>query len=93
LLILKVRSGGHAANSGFSSTPGVQIALFQFSGVVYDANAQTATIGMGLIWDNVYSELDKYDVTVVGAKTTGVGVGGTVLGGGKLTCSCKNIVH
>lgn len=77
-----VRSGGHTANSGFSSTPGVQIALFQFSEIVYDADAQTATIGMGLIWDNVYSELDKYGVTVVGAKTTGVGVGGTVLGGG-----------
>ncbi|KAG1778041.1 FAD dependent oxidoreductase [Suillus placidus] len=77
-----VRSGGHSPNSGFSSTPGVQIALFSFSEVVYDANAQTATIGMGLIWDNVYSELDKYGVTVVGAKTTGVGVGGTVLGGG-----------
>lgn len=45
-----VRSGGHTANSGFSSTPGVQIALFQFSEIVYDANAQTATIGMGLIW-------------------------------------------
>jgi hypothetical protein len=46
---------------------------------------------MGLIWDNVYSELDKYGVTVVGAKTTGVGVGGTVLGGGRFTCSWKNI--
>jgi hypothetical protein len=89
--VLKVRSGGHTANSGFSSTPGVQIALFQFSEIVYDADAQTATIGMGLIWDNVYSELDKYGVTVVGAKTTGVGVGGTVLGGGRFTCSWKNI--
>ncbi|KAG1744285.1 FAD dependent oxidoreductase [Suillus lakei] len=80
--VLKVKSGGHSANSGFSSTPGVQIALFSFSDVVYDANTQTATIGMGLIWDNVYAELDKYGVTVVGAKTTGVGVGGIVLGGG-----------
>ncbi|KAG2144148.1 FAD dependent oxidoreductase [Suillus bovinus] len=77
-----VKSGGHSANPGFSSTPGVQIALFSFSEVVYDANDQTATIGMGLIWDNVYSELDQYGVTVVGAKTTGVGVGGIVLGGG-----------
>ncbi|KAG1744278.1 FAD dependent oxidoreductase [Suillus lakei] len=77
-----LQSGGHTANPGFSSTPGVQIALYSFSEVVYDANAQTATIGMGLIWDNVYSELDQYGVTVVGAKTTGVGVGGIVLGGG-----------
>ncbi|KAG1836291.1 FAD dependent oxidoreductase [Suillus subalutaceus] len=68
--------------AGFSSTPGVQIALFSFSEVVYDPNAQTATIGMGLIWDDVYSELEQYGVTVVGAKTTGVGIGGIVLGGG-----------
>lgn len=77
-----VKSGGHSVNSGFSSTPGVQIALSSFSEVVYDANDQTATIGLGLIWDDVYSELDQHGVTVVGAKTTGVGVGGIVLGGG-----------
>ncbi|KAG2032409.1 FAD-binding domain-containing protein [Suillus americanus] len=77
-----VKSGGHSANPGFSSTPGVQIALFSFSEVVYDPNAQTATIGMGLIWDDVYSELEQYGVIIVGAKTTGVGIGGIVLGGG-----------
>lgn len=77
-----VKSGGHSANPGFSSTPGVQIALFSFSEVVYDSNAQTATIGIGLIWDDVYSKLEQYGVTVVGAKTTGVGIGGIVLGGG-----------
>jgi hypothetical protein len=77
-----VKSGGHSANPGFSSTPGVQIALFSFSDIVYDPNSQTAAIGMGLIWDDVYSELEQYNMTVVGAKTTGVGVGGIVLGGG-----------
>jgi hypothetical protein len=68
---------------GFSSTPGVQIALFSFSEITYDSSSETATIGMGLVWDNVYTELEKYGRVVVGAKTTGVGVGGTVLGGGK----------
>ena len=68
--VVKVKSGGHSTNSGFSSTPGVQIALFSFSEIIYDANAQTATVGLGLIWDDVYSELNKCGVTVVGAKTT-----------------------
>ncbi|KAG1864797.1 FAD dependent oxidoreductase [Suillus subluteus] len=68
--------------AGFQSTPGVQIALFSFSQVIYDSNAQTVTIGMGLIWDDVYSQLQQYNVTVIGAKTTGVGIGGIVLGGG-----------
>ncbi|KAG1860272.1 FAD dependent oxidoreductase [Suillus subalutaceus] len=77
-----VKSGGHSVNAGFSSTPGVQIALFSFSQVIYDSDAQTATIGMGLIWDDVYSQLQQYNVTVVGGKNTGVGIGGIVLGGG-----------
>jgi hypothetical protein len=38
---------------------------------------------MGLIWDDVYAQLEQYGVTVVGAKFTGVGIGGMVLGGGR----------
>ncbi|KAG2359547.1 FAD-binding domain-containing protein [Suillus spraguei] len=77
-----VKGGGHSANSGFSSTPGVQIAMTQFSEVVYDESAQTATIGMGLVWKDVYSALEQYNVIVVGGKSSSVGVGGFVLGGG-----------
>ncbi|KAG2068762.1 FAD-binding domain-containing protein [Suillus decipiens] len=77
-----VKGGGHSANPGFSSTPGVQIALVSFSEVVYDESAQTATIGMGLVWKDVYSALAQYNVTVVGGKSSSVGVGGFVLGGG-----------
>ncbi|KAG1762038.1 FAD-binding domain-containing protein [Suillus occidentalis] len=77
-----IKSGGHAANAGFSSTPGVQIAMYSFSDVVYDSATQTATVGTGLLWDDVYVALEKYSVTVVGAKVTGIGVGGIALGGG-----------
>lgn len=77
-----IKSGGHAANAGFSSTPGVQIAMYSFSDVVYDSTAQTATVGTGLLWDDVYVALQPYNVSVVGAKVTGIGVGGVVLGGG-----------
>ncbi|QRV98414.1 FAD-binding domain protein [Ceratobasidium sp. AG-Ba] len=67
-----IRSGGHATNPGFSSTPGVQIALFKLSGVTYratramsDGSVGTVEIGAGL-----------------GGRVTGVGVGGFILGGG-----------
>jgi hypothetical protein len=82
LIVAKIKSGGHAANAGFSSTPGVQIAMYSFSDVVYDSVAQTATVGTGLLWDDVYVALEKYSVTVVGAKVTGIGIGGIALGGG-----------
>ncbi|KAG1839891.1 FAD dependent oxidoreductase [Suillus subalutaceus] len=69
-----VKSGGHATNAGFSSTPGVEIALYSFSDVL--------TLGMGLIWDDVYVALEPYNMTVVGPKITGIGIGGITLGGG-----------
>ena len=45
----------------------------------------TVTIGTGLIWDDVYAALDPHNLTVVGGRESGIGVGGFVLGGGILT--------
>lgn len=58
--------------------------MYRFSEVVYDAASSTATIGAGLIWDDVYAALAPYDVNVVGGRVTGVGVAGFTLGGGNL---------
>ncbi|KAH7887220.1 hypothetical protein F5I97DRAFT_1120742 [Phlebopus sp. FC_14] len=77
-----VKGGGHATNPGFSSTEGVQIAMYRFSEVVYDPAAQTASIGAGLNWDDVYAALEPHGVNVVGGRVTGVGVAGFTLGGG-----------
>ncbi|KAG1747826.1 FAD-binding domain-containing protein [Suillus paluster] len=77
-----VKSGGHTTNPGFSSTPGVQIAMYLFSDITYDSDSQTAKVGTGAIWDDVYLTLEEYGVNVLGGKVTGVGVGGVILGGG-----------
>ncbi|KAG6834621.1 hypothetical protein H0H93_008524, partial [Arthromyces matolae] len=77
-----VKGGGHASNPGFSSTTGVHISMSRFSEVTYDATSQTAVIGAGLIWDDVYTALAPYGVNVVGGRVTGVGVAGFTLGGG-----------
>ncbi|KAG1749034.1 FAD dependent oxidoreductase [Suillus paluster] len=77
-----VKSGGHSTNPGFSSTPGVQIAMYLFSDITYDSDSQTAKVGTGAIWDDVYLTLEEYGVNVLGGKVTGVGVGGFLLGGG-----------
>lgn len=77
-----VKGGGHASNPGFSSTAGVQVAMARFNGVTYNSDSQTVDIGTGLIWDDVYSALEPYDVNVVGGRVTGVGVAGFTLGGG-----------
>ncbi|KAF9531543.1 FAD-binding domain-containing protein [Crepidotus variabilis] len=77
-----VKGGGHASNPGFSSTPGVQIYMGRFSSVVYNQASQTAEIGAGLIWDDVYAALEPHGVNVVGGRVSGVGVAGFTLGGG-----------
>ena len=88
----QVKGGGHSSNPGFSSTEGVQIAIARFSEVTYDAAAGTATVGAGLIWDDVYAALAPLGVNVVGGRVTGVGVAGFTLGGGAslgpLSLSC-----
>ena len=37
---------------------------------------------MGLVWDDVYASLEKYNVSVVGGRVSGIGVAGFALGGG-----------
>ncbi|KAK2462602.1 hypothetical protein APHAL10511_005335 [Amanita phalloides] len=77
-----VKSGGHAMNPGFSSSKGVQIALYRFNEVDYDAKMQSVVIGAGLNFDDVYAALAPNNVSVAGGRVTGIGVGGFLLGGG-----------
>ncbi|KAJ7734444.1 FAD-binding domain-containing protein [Mycena metata] len=77
-----VKGGGHITNIGFSSTTGVQISMKRFSSVTYDKKTQTADIGPGLVWDDVYAALEPHGVIVAGGRVSGVGVAGFTLGGG-----------
>jgi len=81
-----VKGGGHATNPGFSSTLGVQISMSQFSQVTYNVSSQTATIGAGLTWDQVYAALEPLGVCVVAGGVSGVGVAGFTLGGSVRAC-------
>ena len=58
--------------------------MYKFSEVVYHADTNTAEVGAGLIWDNVYSALEPFGVNVIGGRVTGVGVAGFTLGGGEM---------
>ena len=54
----------------------------RFAEVKYNPGSQTADIGAGLIWDDVYAALEPHGVNIVGGRTSGVGVAGFTLGGG-----------
>ncbi|KAJ3518855.1 hypothetical protein NMY22_g13470 [Coprinellus aureogranulatus] len=77
-----VQGGGHTRNPGFSSTIGVHISMNGFRSIRYDPTSQTAEIGAGLRWQEVYAELEPYGVSVVGGRVPGPGVSGFTLGGG-----------
>lgn len=57
--------------------------MYRFANVTYDHTTQTATIGAGLIWDDVYTALEPYGVNLAGGRVSGIGVAGFTLGGGK----------
>ncbi|EJD05648.1 FAD-binding domain-containing protein [Fomitiporia mediterranea MF3/22] len=77
-----VKAGGHALNKGFSSTPGVQISMAKFTGLLVDAVNSTVTVGAALTWGQVYSQLEPFGVMLTGGRNGEVGVTGLSLGGG-----------
>ncbi|TEY82791.1 hypothetical protein BOTCAL_0027g00290 [Botryotinia calthae] len=77
-----IKSGGHASNPGFSSTPGVFISLARLTQVTLSEDLSTVELGTGNHWTDVYSALDGTGVNVVGGRVIGPGVGGFSLGGG-----------
>ena len=70
-------------NPGFSSTPGVQIAMTRFNKVIYDSSAETVEVDSGLVFDDVYKALAPFNRSVTGGRVVGIGVGGFLLGGGE----------
>lgn len=81
--IFAIRSGGHSFNAGFSSTSrGVVINLSRLNSVVYDYASNTAKVGPGGTWGDVYRALEPHHITVAGARAAPVGVGGFTNGRG-----------
>lgn len=77
-----IRSGGHSPSPGAANIDdGILIDLSGFDKVEYDASRNVAVVGTGLRWGEVYSQLEEFNVTVVGGRVLDVGVGGLTLGG------------
>ncbi|TGJ86596.1 hypothetical protein E0Z10_g2195 [Xylaria hypoxylon] len=94
-----IRSGGHSPNPFDSNIDaGVLISLRNFNKVSYDAKTGLVSLGPGARWDAVYTELDKYNRSMVGGRVMDVGVGGLTLGSGLSYLSdlyglvCDNVV-
>lgn len=78
-----IRGAGHMANPGFSGigSDGIVIDLKNLDQITLSEDKSIASVGSAARWDNVYEELEKHELTVVGGRVAGVGVGGLLLGG------------
>jgi FAD/FMN-containing dehydrogenase len=95
-----IRSGGHTNWAGSNNIDGgVTIDLSRLNTTVYDAASETATIGPGNRWREVYGELHKHGRVVAGGREGNVGVAGLLLGGGNTFFTaqrgfaCDNVIE
>ncbi|KAF5616936.1 FAD binding domain protein [Fusarium sp. NRRL 25303] len=77
-----VKSGGHYSFAASTINDGLVVDLARLNKVTVNQDRQTAFIGPGGRWADVYPTLQKYGLTVPGGRMFGVGVGGLSLGGG-----------
>ena len=77
-----VRSGGHTPFAGAANTNGgVTIDLRAMDSVNVSSNRTITSVGAGSIWKNVYEKIQPMNLTVLGARVAGLGVGGFLTGG------------
>lgn len=88
-----IRSGGHAVFSGAANIhDGITVDLRGLDSVHLSEDKTIASIGGGAVWHNVYPKLVPHNLTVMGGRVSGVGVGGFLTGGMLKACTAPDIV-
>ncbi|KAF8066753.1 FAD-binding domain-containing protein [Lyophyllum atratum] len=75
-LPVAVKGGGCHTSTVSSSEGGMVIDLSALKSVTVSSDRSTVAVGGGAVWGDVYSELAKHDLVVVGGSVWFVGVGG-----------------
>lgn len=82
-----IRGVGHNTNPGFSSIDGgILLDVRDLNTISLGQDQTTVSVGPGATWNSVYENLQKHELTAVGARAGVVGVGGYILGGQSMTC-------
>ena len=77
-----VRGGGHTFWSGAANIqPGITVDMRAMNSLQLSTDKKMAGIGGGALWDQIYPQLVAYDLTVMGGRIPGIGVGGFATGG------------
>lgn len=77
-----IRSGGHTPFAGAANIEdGITIDLRAMNVVSLNPDRTIASAGAGSNWDDIYKMLQPMNLTVVGGRVAGIGVGGLTTGG------------
>ncbi|KAL8768906.1 MAG: hypothetical protein Q9209_004961 [Squamulea sp. 1 TL-2023] len=94
-----VRGGGHTFWRGAANIqPGITVDMRVMNSLQLSTDRKIAGVGGGALWDQIYPQLVPYNLTILGGRIPGIGVGGFATGGGITFASrqhgfgCDNIV-
>jgi hypothetical protein len=77
-----IRGGGHSPNFGASDiNQGVTIDMRSIKNIQVSNNGSMTSVGGGAIWSDVYAALLPMNLSVVGGRVAGPGLGGLTTGG------------
>jgi FAD/FMN-containing dehydrogenase len=77
-----VRGGGHTLFTGAANIDGgITVDMRGMKDVVLSQDHKVARLGAGGIFSEIYPQLVPHNLTVMGARVPGIGVGGFVTGG------------
>ncbi|KAL1798880.1 hypothetical protein ACET3X_002917 [Alternaria dauci] len=93
------KSGGHSAVAGGSNIEGgITISFENMHSTVASSDKKSVTFEPGQTWYDVYTKLEKQNITIIGGRVASVGVGGLTLGGGisyfssEYGLACDNVI-
>lgn len=88
-----VKSGGHVQHPGATNADGgITIDLQRINNVDIAPDKKTVNVGSGNKWARVHAALEKEGLYVLGGRVGDVGVGGVILGGGKLYANVQRAI-
>jgi FAD/FMN-containing dehydrogenase len=85
-----IKSGGHSGEAGFSNAEGgITLDLQLMNSIDINEDGSLTEVGAGAKWGQVYLEVEKRGLSVVGGRDADVGVGGLILGGKSVLIEVK----
>jgi FAD/FMN-containing dehydrogenase len=77
-----IKGGGHNANAGYNNIEdGVTLDMQSLKKVEVARGNQVVRVGAGALWQDVYDEAEKRNLTVLGGRIGVVGTAGFLTGG------------